>query len=106
MVSVVTVGAVQPDHRRRQGHRRRRSRHDARRHFAETVERRRFRAVDTGGITDDPQAPMDVEIRRQGTGDRRSGLALFIVDARTGLHRGLQRRQVANLEAVAARRTR
>jgi GTP-binding protein len=58
------------------------------RHFAETDwAGRRFWLVDTGGITDDPQAPMDVEIRRQvdeaiGEAD----LLLFIVDARTGLH--------------------
>jgi GTP-binding protein len=58
------------------------------RHFAETDwAGRRFWLVDTGGITDDPQAPMDVEIRRQvdeaiGEAD----LLLFIVDARAGLH--------------------
>jgi GTP-binding protein len=58
------------------------------RHFAETDwAGRAFWLVDTGGITDDPQAPMDVEIRRQvdeaiGEAD----LLLFIVDARAGLH--------------------
>jgi len=58
------------------------------RQFAETDwAGRRFWLVDTGGITDDPQAPMDVEIRRQvdeaiGEAD----LLLFIVDARAGLH--------------------
>ena len=36
------------------------------RHFAETDwAGRNFWLVDTGGIADDPRAPMDVEIRRQ-----------------------------------------
>ena len=58
------------------------------RHFAETDwAGRSFWLVDTGGINDDPRAPMDVEIRRQvdeaiGEAD----LLLFIVDARAGLH--------------------
>jgi len=58
------------------------------RHFAETDwAGRSFWLVDTGGIADDPRAPMDVEIRRQvdeaiGEAD----LLLFIVDARAGLH--------------------
>jgi GTP-binding protein len=58
------------------------------RHFAETDwAGRAFWLVDTGGIADDPRAPMDVEIRRQvdeamGEAD----LLLFIVDARAGLH--------------------
>jgi GTPase len=58
------------------------------RHFAETDwAGRSFWLVDTGGIADDPRAPMDVEIRRQvdeaiGEAD----LLLFVVDARTGLH--------------------
>jgi GTPase len=58
------------------------------RHFAETDwAGRSFWLVDTGGINDDPQAPMDVEIRRQvdeaiGEAD----LLLFVVDARAGLH--------------------
>src|SRR5256885_13710117 len=58
------------------------------RHFAETDwAGRAFWIVDTGGVADDPRAPMDLEIRRQvdeaiGEAD----LLLFIVDARTGLH--------------------
>jgi GTP-binding protein len=58
------------------------------RHFAETDwSGRAFWLVDTGGINDDPRAPMDVEIRRQvdeaiGEAD----LLLFIVDAKVGLH--------------------
>ena len=58
------------------------------RHFAETDwAGRAFWLVDTGGIADDPRAPMDVEIRRQvdeaiGEAD----LILFVVDARVGLH--------------------
>ena len=60
------------------------------RHFAETDwAGRAFWLVDTGGIADDPRAPMDVEIRRQvdeaiGEAD----LILFVVDARVGLHPG------------------
>ena len=58
------------------------------RHFAETDwAGRAFWIVDTGGVNEDPRAPMDLEIRRQvdqaiGEAD----LLLFIVDARTGLH--------------------
>src|ERR1700756_1029812 len=58
------------------------------RHFAETDWfGRRFWLVDTGGIADDPNTPMDKEIRRQvdeaiGEAD----LLLFVVDARVGLH--------------------
>jgi GTPase len=58
------------------------------RHFAGTDwAGRSFWLVDTGGIADDPRAPMELEIRRQvdeaiGEAD----LLLFIVDARTGLH--------------------
>jgi GTP-binding protein len=60
------------------------------RHFAETDwAGRRFWLVDTGGISADPRAPMDVEIRRQvdeaiGEAD----MLLFVVDARIGLHPG------------------
>ena len=48
---------------------------------------RPFWVVDTGGLTDDPRVPMDVEIRRQvleaiGEAD----LLLLVVDAKTGLH--------------------
>ena len=58
------------------------------RHFAETDwSGRAFWLVDTGGVADDPRAPMDVEIRRQvdeaiGEAD----LLLFVVDAKVGLH--------------------
>jgi len=58
------------------------------RHFAQTDwAGRAFWLVDTGGISEDPRAPMDVEIRRQvdeaiGEAD----LLLFIVDAKVGLH--------------------
>jgi GTP-binding protein len=58
------------------------------RHFARTDwAGHNFWLVDTGGVSDDPRAPMDLEIRRQvdeaiGEAD----LLLFVVDARTGLH--------------------
>ncbi|MFI5228899.1 MAG: ribosome biogenesis GTPase Der, partial [Gemmatimonadales bacterium] len=58
------------------------------RHFAEADwSGRAFWLVDTGGVADDPRAPMDREIRRQvdeaiGEAD----LLLFVVDARVGLH--------------------
>jgi GTP-binding protein len=58
------------------------------RHFAQTDwAGHAFWLVDTGGIADDPRAPMDVEIRRQvdeaiGEAD----LLLFVVDAKVGLH--------------------
>src|SRR4051812_35510124 len=58
------------------------------RHFAETDwSGRAFWLVDTGGIADDPNTPMDKEIRRQvdeaiGEAD----LLLFVVDAKVGLH--------------------
>ena len=58
------------------------------RHFARTDwAGRAFWLVDTGGVADDPRAPMELEIRRQvdeaiGEAD----LLLFVVDAKTGLH--------------------
>jgi GTP-binding protein len=58
------------------------------RHFAQTDwGGRAFWLVDTGGIADDPRAPMDVEIRRQvdeaiGEAD----LLIFVVDAKVGMH--------------------
>lgn len=58
------------------------------RHFARTEwNGRQFWLVDTGGITDDPHIPMDVEIQRQvheaiGEAD----LLVFVVDAIAGLH--------------------
>ncbi len=46
-----------------------------------------FWLVDTGGITDDPRAAMDVEIRRQvQQAIAEADLLLFVVDARAGLH--------------------
>ncbi|HEX2722773.1 MAG TPA: ribosome biogenesis GTPase Der [Gemmatimonadaceae bacterium] len=58
------------------------------RHFARADwNARQFWLVDTGGLTDDPHVPMDLEIRRQvleaiGEAD----LLLFVVDAIAGLH--------------------
>jgi GTPase len=58
------------------------------RHFARAEwNGRNFWLVDTGGLTDDPHIPMDIEIRRQvleaiGEAD----LLLFVVDAKAGLH--------------------
>lgn len=48
---------------------------------------RAFWLVDTGGIADDPQHPMDVEIRRQvGEAIGEADLLLFVVDAIAGVH--------------------
>src|SRR5215211_963822 len=48
---------------------------------------RAFWLVDTGGISDDPQAPMDREIRRQvATAMEEADMTLFVVDAKTGVH--------------------
>jgi GTPase len=48
---------------------------------------RAFWLVDTGGISDDPQAPMDREIRRQvATAVEEADMTLFVVDAKVGLH--------------------
>ncbi len=58
------------------------------RHFARADwNGRQFWLVDTGGLTDDPHIPMDVEIRRQvieaiGEAD----LMMLVVDAKAGLH--------------------
>ena len=58
------------------------------RHFARTEwNGRAFWRVDTGGISDDPQAPMDREIRRQvATAIEEADLTLFVVDAKVGPH--------------------
>jgi len=58
------------------------------RHFTQTDwAGRPFWLIDTGGIADDPRAPMDVEIRRQvDAAIGEADLLLFIVDARAGLH--------------------
>lgn len=48
---------------------------------------RSFWLVDTGGLTDDPSVPMDVEIRRQvEQGVAEADLVLLVVDAKAGLH--------------------
>ena len=58
------------------------------RHFARADwNGRAFWLVDTGGVSDDPQHPMDVEIRRQveqAVGE--ADLLLFVVDAIAGVH--------------------
>ena len=58
------------------------------RHFARAEwNGRAFWLVDTGGIADDPQLPMDLEIRRQvGQAIEEADLLLFVVDAIAGLH--------------------
>jgi GTP-binding protein len=46
-----------------------------------------FWLVDTGGLTDDPHIPMDLEIRRQVLqAIDEADLLLLVVDAKTGLH--------------------
>ncbi|HEX9485160.1 MAG TPA: ribosome biogenesis GTPase Der [Gemmatimonadaceae bacterium] len=48
---------------------------------------RAFWLVDTGGLADDPRAPMDLEIRRQvSTAIEEADLLLFVVDASVGVH--------------------
>jgi GTP-binding protein len=58
------------------------------RHFARADwNGRNFWLVDTGGLTDDPHIPMDVEIKRQVMeAVAEADLLLFVVDAKTGLH--------------------
>lgn len=58
------------------------------RHFAEADwNGQSFWLVDTGGVTDDPQTPMDVEIRRQvDQAIEEADLLLLVVDAQIGLH--------------------
>ena len=58
------------------------------RHFARADwSGRAFWLVDTGGVSDDPQHPMDVEIRRQvGQAMEEADLLLFVVDAKAGVH--------------------
>lgn len=57
------------------------------RHFARAEwAGKSFWLVDTGGLVEDSDVPMDVEIRRQvGQAIEESDLLLFIVDAKTGL---------------------
>lgn len=60
-----------------------RDRHFARADWAGSA----FWLVDTGGITGDARAPIDVEIRRQvQEAIEEADLLLFVVDARAGLH--------------------
>ena len=58
------------------------------RHFSKTDwAGRSFWLVDTGGLTEDSRAAMDVEIRRQvDEAIAEADLLLFVVDARVGLH--------------------
>jgi GTP-binding protein len=58
------------------------------RHFARADwNGRQFWLVDTGGLTDDPHIPMDVEIKRQVMqAVSEADLLMFIVDAKAGLH--------------------
>ncbi|HSJ62771.1 MAG TPA: ribosome biogenesis GTPase Der [Gemmatimonadaceae bacterium] len=58
------------------------------RHFARADwNGRAFWLVDTGGLTDDPRAAMDLEIRRQvDVAIAEADLLLLVVDARTGVH--------------------
>jgi GTPase len=58
------------------------------RHFAEADwNGRSFWLVDTGGVTEDPRAPMDVEIRKQvDQAIAEADLLLLVVDAKVGVH--------------------
>jgi GTP-binding protein len=58
------------------------------RHFARADwNGRSFWLVDTGGITEDPRIPMDVEIRRQvELAMEEADLLMLVVDARSGVH--------------------
>jgi GTPase len=58
------------------------------RHFAKGEwNGRAFWLVDTGGLSDDPNAPMDREIRSQvATAIEEADMMLFVVDANAGLH--------------------
>jgi GTP-binding protein len=48
---------------------------------------RSFWLVDTGGLNDDPSAPMDVEIRKQvDAAMGEADLLVFVVDAKSGIH--------------------
>jgi GTP-binding protein len=48
---------------------------------------RSFWLVDTGGLSDDPNLPMDLEIRAQvATAIEEADLFLFVVDAQVGVH--------------------
>jgi GTP-binding protein len=58
------------------------------RHFSKAEwNGRSFWLVDTGGLSDDPHLPMDLEIRRQvATAVEEADLFLFVVDAQIGVH--------------------
>jgi GTP-binding protein len=58
------------------------------RHFAEADwNGRSFWLVDTGGVTEDPRAPMDIEIRKQvDQAIAEADLLLLVVDAKVGVH--------------------
>jgi GTP-binding protein len=58
------------------------------RHFAKAEwNGRAFWLVDTGGLSDDPNLPMDREIRSQvATAIEEADMMLFVVDANAGLH--------------------
>lgn len=58
------------------------------RHFARAEwNQRAFWLVDTGGVSEEPQHPMDVEIRRQvEQAIAEADLLLFVVDAKAGVH--------------------
>src|SRR5687768_883105 len=58
------------------------------RHFALAEwNNRQFWLVDTGGLTDDPHLPMDVEIKRQVIeAIDEADLLMLVVDAKAGLH--------------------
>ena len=57
------------------------------RHVAEADwDGRAFWLVDTGGVTDDPRAPMDLEIRKQvDQAIAEADILLLVVDAKVGL---------------------
>ena len=58
------------------------------RHFAEADwNGKSFWLVDTGGVTEDPRAPMDIEIRKQvDQAIAEADLLLMVVDATVGVH--------------------
>ena len=58
------------------------------RHFSKAEwNGRAFWLVDTGGLSDDPNAPMDKEIRQQvAVAVEEADMMLFVVDANVGLH--------------------
>ncbi|MDB4888795.1 MAG: GTP-binding protein engA, partial [Gemmatimonadetes bacterium] len=58
------------------------------RHFSKAEwNGRAFWLVDTGGLSDDPNLPMDAEIRKQvAVAIEEADLFLFVVDAQVGVH--------------------